>query len=143
MRPKSIVTFERLALLAVVVAILVTALTWNGNAAAYRRSGYGPEILWLMTAAEFAIGLLLIFLISRKGNGIAKWILVILTALGVIELGLGIGDRLGGGWVGIAEIAKMLLLVAAVSFLFRADAKPWFRRRLAGEGQPDGREPAS
>jgi len=136
MRPRSVVTFERLALLAVAVAVVVTAFTWNGNAAAYRRSGYGPEILWLLTAVEFAVGLLLIFLISRKGSGIAKWILVVLTAVGVVELGMGMGDRLGGGWVGIAEIAKMLLLVGAVSFLFRADAKPWFSRGGAGEGQP-------
>jgi len=135
MRPKSVVTFERLALLAVALAVLVTAVTWSGNAAAYRRSGYGPEILWLLTAIEFAIGLLLIFLVSRKGSGVAKWILVVLTAAGVVELGMGIGDRLGGGWVVIAEIAKMLLLAAAVSFLFRADAKPWFGRGGAGEGR--------
>jgi len=128
MRPKSIITFEWLALLSLAVAIVVTILTWDGNVAAYGRSGYGPALLWFLTGIEWAIGLLLIFLISRKGNVIAKWILVVLTAAGVLTLAMGIGDRLGGGLVGIAEIAKTVLLVAAICFLFRADAKPWFRR---------------
>ena len=129
MRPKSIVTFEWLALLSFAVALVVTTLTWNGNVAAYRSSGYGPALLWFLTGTEFALGLLLIFLVSRKGNVIAKWILAILTAAGILELGMGIGDRLGAGLLGIAEIAKMMLLVAALYFLFRADAKPWFGRK--------------
>ena len=74
MRPKSIITFEWLALLSLAVAIVVTILTWDGNVAAYGRSGYGPALLWFLTGIEWAIGLLLIFLISRKGNVIAKWI---------------------------------------------------------------------
>ena len=126
MRPKSIVTFEWLALLGLAVALVVTTLTWNGNVAAYRNSGYAPAVLWLVTGVEFIVGLLLIFLISRGGNVIAKWILVILVAAGVVELLIGIGDRLDAGLLGIAEIGKMILLVAAIFFLFRADAKPWF-----------------
>lgn len=132
MRPKSIVTFERLALLSLAIAVVITIFTWSGNVAAYRASGYGPALPWLLTIGEIAVGLLLIFLVSRKGVGIAKWILVVLTALGVIELAMGIGDRLDGGWIGFAEIAKMLLLVAAIYFLFRDDAKSWFGR--GGEG---------
>lgn len=129
MRPKSIVTFEWLALLSCAIALVVTTLTWNGNVAAYRHSGYGPTLLWFLTGAEFVLGLLLIFLISRKGNVIAKWILVILTAAGVAELGMEMGDRLGAGLLGIAEIVKMMLLVTALYFLFRADAKPWFAKK--------------
>lgn len=129
MRPKSIVTFERLALLSLAISLVVTALTWEGNVAAYRSGGYGPSFLWFLTAVEVGVGLLLIFLISRKGSPVAKWILTVLTAAGVLELVMKIGDRLDAGLLGIAEIVKMILLAAAVSFLFRADAKEWLGRK--------------
>jgi hypothetical protein len=135
MRPKSIVTFERLALLSLAIALIVTAVTWGPTVAAFRRSGYGLSIPVLATVFEFGVGLVLIYFISRKGNRIAKWILAVLTAASVVEFALRAGNGISGDWVSIAEIAKILLLVAAVCLLFTADAKPWFARR-GGEGQP-------
>ena len=136
MRPKSIVTFERLALLSLAIAVITTLLNWDRTAAAFRTSGFGTAIPLISTILEFGIGLALILLISRKGNGIAKWILAVLTAAGVVELAIRAArGGFGGGWMDLAEVAKMLLLAIAVWLLFRADAKPWFVR-AEGERQP-------
>ena len=133
MRPKSIVTFERLALLSLAIAMIVTIATWDRTVAAFRASGYPASLPLITEVAEFGIGLALILLISRKGSRIAKWILAILTAAGVVELAIRSAGHFGGSWMDFAEIAKMLLLAGAVCLLFGADAKPWFDRRR-GEG---------
>jgi hypothetical protein len=128
MRPKSIVTFERLALLSLAVALILAVLTWRGNIAALEDSRIPTSLLWVSYAIGFGLGLLLIFLISRRGSNVAKWILVVLTAIGVVEMLTRVGDLLGGGIAGIAELGHMLLLAAALYFLFREDSKAWFER---------------
>lgn len=136
MRPKSIVTFERLALLSLAIAVVITVATWDGTSASFRSAGYPAALPLISSIAEFGIGLALILLISRKGNRIAKWVLALLTAAGVVELALRkIGGGFGGSWIDIAEIVKTLLLAGSVCLLFRADAKPWFNRRTR-EDQP-------
>jgi hypothetical protein len=135
MRPKSIVTFERLALLSLAIALIVTIFTWHETAAAFRVSGYPASLPLISAVVEFGVGLALILLISKKGSRVAKWILATLTAAGVVELAIRSANGFGGDWVDIAEIAKMLLLAASVCLLFGADAKPWFARRPR-DGQP-------
>lgn len=134
MRPKSIVTFERLALLSLALALIVTFASWDQTAAAFRVHGYARSLPLIVDAVEVALGLTLIFLVSRKGSRVAKWILAVLTAMGVLELAIRSASEFRGSWVDFAEIAKMLLLAIAVCLLFGADAKPWFAR-----GAPDGR----
>ena len=128
MRPKSIVTFERLALLSLAAALVLAAFTWRGNLAAIEDARLPTSLLWVSYAIGFGVGLLLILLISRRASRIAKWILVVLTALSVVEMLTRIGDLLGNGVAGIVELAHMLLLVAALFFLFRDDAKAWLGR---------------
>lgn len=63
----------------------------------HRSGGYGPTLPWFLAVTELGIGVRLIFLISRRGSVVAKWILVIFTAAGLLKMAIGIGDRLGGG----------------------------------------------
>ena len=128
MRPNSIVMFERLALLSLAAALIVCAFTWRVNLAALEAKNFPASLLWVSYAIALGLGLLLILLISRKGSSVAKWVLIILTALGVVGMVMRIGIVLGSGVAGIAEVAHMLLLVAALFFLFKPDAKAWFAR---------------
>lgn len=128
MRPKSIVTFERLALLSLAIALVVSILTWRGSLAATEASGLGSSFLWISYAIAFGLGLLLILLISRKASSIAKWVLVVLTVIGVVGMLTRVGDLLGSGVLGIAELVQMLILVVSLTFLFRDDAKAWLAR---------------
>ena len=137
MRPKSIVTFERLALLSLAIALIVSVVTWRESLAAAEASGLGSSFLWISYAAGFGLGLLLILLISRKASSIAKWVLVVLTAIGVVGMLTRVGDLLGGGAAGFAELAQVVILVVSLTFLFRDDAKAWFAR---GD---DGRDAAA
>ena len=91
MRPPSIVNFERLFLAALALGLIGLVLGFDAATAqlaresALRQLGIGAsELLIGVSAAWLAIYLLLWFLIARKASNVAKWILVILSAIGAI-----------------------------------------------------------
>ena len=91
MRPQSIVLFERLFLASLVLerARLRAQLRADdgdlarrsGHAAARPRQRIRDRHRW---SSAYAIYLLLWYLIARKASNVAKWILVVFTALGVL-----------------------------------------------------------
>ena len=131
MRPQSIVMFDRLFLGSLAVSAASVAISWDqmsralANEPGVAEVGLGSGFLAGLVAVGFAISLLLWFLVSRKASNAAKWILVVLAALSLISL----PGMLGGPWdlTAILGIVSYVLEIAALGFLFRADAVAWLK----------------
>jgi hypothetical protein len=137
MRPESVIMFERLFLASLAVSAVSFAIGYEDTMRvaagdpAMRQFGLGEGFIVGTLAISFAIYLLLWHLIARKASNVAKWILIGLVAIGVASLPLALTGPLGPTvWLNLAVYA---LEIAALVFLFRADAKAWFR----GERSPD------
>ena len=129
MRPTSIVYFERLAILSILVGVALTFMTWDGDVAAVREQGMASGVLSLVQGVSLALLLLLIYLISRKASVIAKWVLVALFVVGVVLIGpqlLGILDQ---GLIGLLQLSQLVVFAAAIYFLFTLEARAWFGER--------------
>lgn len=137
MRPNSIIMFERLFLASLALGLIGFAISYEeatamvANDPAAMQLGLGSEFLIGATLFGYAIYLLLWFLIARKASNVAKWILVVFTVLGVLAA----LPSLGGPWglANLLALAVYVLGVAAVVYLFRQDARAWFK----GKGQAD------
>ena len=140
MRPKSIIMFERLFLASLLLGLLNFGLSYRdaaalvANDAGAQKLGLGPGFLIGIMIVSYAIYLLLWFLIARMGSNVAKWILVVLTAIGVLSA----LPALTGAWdVTLAlSLAVYALEILALAYLFKPDSKTWFGGK--GEGEADG-----
>ena len=130
MRPQSIVMFERLFLASLAISAINTFIVFDGVAravatnASMQQMGLGSGFLIGLLGASFAIYLLLWYLIAHKAANVAKWILVILMALGVLTSLPGLLQA-SFDFATLSGLAAILLEVAAVVYLFRADASAW------------------
>ena len=130
-RPRSIVNFERCYLGAFVLGFVNTVLAWSDTQATIAASdagaAFGGSFLIVTTALGFAITLALWYFIARRGSAVAKWIATVFLALGVLGLVFALLMRTyPAGIGGVVGIVTTVLQAVAISFLFRADTKPWF-----------------
>ncbi len=135
-RPNSIVQFERLYLGAVLLGLANTALAWDKAlellAANPQTAAFGPGFLAASTAVGVIINLLLWYFVARKGSTVAKWIVVVFCAFGVLGvIWTAVTGQLPEGIAGILGIVRVLLNLGAVVFLFRPDTKAWFGEPVA------------
>ena len=141
MRPNSIVMFERLFLASLAVGALNFVLGYDkvmaaiANDPTFQRAGVGSGLVIGLTAASYAVYLLLWHLIARKAANVAKWVLVVFSICGVL-LAL---PGLRGAWdlTLLLAIAAHGLEVAAVVLLFRRDAVEWLKGQAAAEPTAD------
>lgn len=137
MRPKSIANFEISALLAVLVGVVNSFLSWDKMMAVQQAKlvaqgqekmiGMASNLGIAMAVIFIVIWLLLIWLISRKGSPAAKWIYVVLAVLALIAALYGLTKGAVYGTVPfVLAIVQDLLSLAALWFLFQPDAKAWF-----------------
>jgi hypothetical protein len=129
MRPKSIVTFERLVLLGIVLGIINAFMVWDQSQAALQAQGtaVGSGTVIAIQAITVALYLLLVWFISRKGSPVAKWIYVVIAGLGLVIGLAGIQQTLAFGTVPlIIAIIQYVLTLVSIYLLFRPDAKAWF-----------------
>ena len=109
MRPASIIWFERLFLLGLALGLVNgmiqfdTALAQIESDPKLAQLGWGTGFVVTVMAISLLIPLLLWFLIARRASNIAKWVLVIFTVPGLF----------------------FLPSSAAISFLFKRDAREW------------------
>ncbi|MFM5908023.1 MAG: hypothetical protein ACKOPO_10645 [Novosphingobium sp.] len=132
MRPSSIVSFDRLYLVATALGLVNSFMSIDQLQArinafpAFRAMHVGSGVVYLAIVLSVAIPLLLWFLVAHKRSVLAKWILVGFTALAILSLPATLARIGSGGGLGmLTNVAVDLLRVAALSFLFRADAKAW------------------
>ena len=122
MRPTSIVLFERLFLLSLAIALVNGFLQYDalvaqvGNDPALAQLGWGSGAILVVMAISLLIPLLLWYFIARRASNIAKWILVVMTLLGLLFVNLDAGQL--GSLAGIASLAVTILQLVAIVLLF-------------------------
>lgn len=134
MRPKSIVNFDYAYLGSLLIGLINTVLTWQETTAQVSvqraMATIGSWYPIAVFAVGFGISLLLWYFTSRRASLIAKWILVVLTAIGVVltmmSLATALTMTLSSGLI----VMSVVLQILAMVLLFRPDARAFF-----GEGQ--------
>ena len=133
MRPASIVNFERLYLGAIALGLINTFLSWDRSLALLRAQPvvqFGPGFLIGTAFIGLAIQLLLWFFIARRASVVAKWILVVLVAIGLLALAAQMArNPMIGSVTGIIGLITYVLQIGAVWMLFRPDARSWLGER--------------
>jgi hypothetical protein len=130
-RPRSIIWFERLYLVSALLSALSAVLVHDELVAEFRSD---PELLWLssefVTALLFtfsAVNFLLWYLIAREGRTGAKW-----TLMAILIVPLAVLPEMveaAGTTSGILDLVSAILAWLAAPFLFRRDARGWFRKQ--------------
>ena len=134
MRPKSIILFERLLWLSLILSVIDLAFNWQAlitdfsSDPAWAGSDMGTWVGATTMAMGFALYIALGYSVARRGSRVAKWILVAFTAFGVASMALLPmalpADELDDLWVSLLSNIAML---AAVAMLFRRDAVEWLK----------------
>ena len=128
MRPPSIVWFEKLYLAGVAIGFLNLALNYaeiRERAIALNTSPAGSLI---GAVVGLAINGLFWFFIARRASNATKWILVVLTAIGMVGIlaMLPLLASYGPVYATLTAVVTVLQL-AAVTCLFRRDAAVWLK----------------
>ncbi|SOB87361.1 hypothetical protein SAMN06297144_2491 [Sphingomonas guangdongensis] len=135
MRPRSIVLFERLYLGAWALGLINTGLNWSQTMRQFSAGGavaVSPVLLYASTAIGLLIPLVLWFFITRRASLVAKWVLVVLFAIGLGSIALATLDgRLPSGLAGIVAVTATVLQAVAIGCLFQPDAREWFGEEAA------------
>jgi hypothetical protein len=136
MRPQSIVQFERLYILGIVLSL--AASVWSfGQGANLLPAGATPGMVaalpWVAgfgIVIGLAINLCLLFFIAHRGSEVAKWIFLILFTLGVAGALRGLSAPSITLPIGLRLLSLLHVIIQGVCvwLLFRPDARPWFRR---------------
>ncbi|MGI4730913.1 MAG: hypothetical protein ACRYFW_04090 [Janthinobacterium lividum] len=135
MRPLSIVNFERCYLGAIMVglvnSLIILPAMIRTPQIAQATARFGSGFLYGTMAAGVVVTLLLWYFAARRASVVAKWIIVVFFAFGV----LGLLRNVATGFSGIPSnlsavlgIVAFVLQAVAVYLLFRPDAAAWFRR---------------
>ncbi len=142
MRPSSIILFEKVFLAAIVLGLVNSLLFWGSmtevlDDPAVKAAGMGTGFMLFSVVIGAAISLLLWYFIARRASIVAKWIFVVILALGVFGMVANLtnpaipkGAQLVGGFV------SLLLQLYAGWLLFKPDAKIWLESR-GTEGASD------
>ncbi len=137
MRPPSIIRFDQLYLGSLALQLVYLALGYDAFIAemkavpgAAELGLDGPGLSLTSLGFGMAISLLLWWLASRRASNVARWMLAILAALGLVILLLSLGDLPMPQMIGAVLLGAVQ--IAAVWFLFRPDAAAWFKQGPRG-----------
>ena len=92
----------------------------------------GAGVLIAGVLFGIAISLALWFMISVLRIGLAKWLLVVLTAWSVVTSGVAIVTNFDATMVW--GLVSTVMTVLAIWFLFQPDATAWFAEKKGGNG---------
>lgn len=131
MRPQSIVTFERLFLLAWVLSTAATIIGWGATWQVMQQNremrALGPAIPVAVTVVGAALPLVLLYFTTRRASVIAKWLLLFLIAVSASALLLSFARQIGSPSLpALLSGAAVLVRVMAARLLFRSDSRAWF-----------------
>ena len=133
MRPRSILRFEQAAYGSLGLS-LIGMLTEEDAGSLWSPSVELPlSYIIVLDLVAFGLSLLLIWLIARRANRVAKWIFVLLAAASlafqlvwpewVFEI---------GGSTAAIIFGQDLLIVCALWMLFRPESSAWFKGEYVG-----------
>ena len=140
MRPQSIELFDKVYLGALAISLISVALSWSETVREFdaRVPGSGAALAAGAMAIGFAISLLIWWLIARRASNPAKWVLVVLTAIGLFGFLSSLFLPTVPKDLNFAvSTVTNLLSVYAAWLLFRPDAVAWLETKGAdGPGDP-------
>ncbi|HUQ13009.1 MAG TPA: hypothetical protein VM055_01885 [Novosphingobium sp.] len=143
MRPPSIQLFEKVFFAGFVIGLINLVLSWdqvNAMVADPRlqEAGVANGILIFGVVMGVVIPLLLWYFIARRASNVAKWIFVVLTAIGVFGFVSSLADpAMPKNAMLIGSAVSTALNVFAAWLLFKPDAKAWLDSRgAAGTTDP-------
>lgn len=130
MRPKSIIWFERLYLVALAAStgsVLYYYKPLREHALAIGVSPSGPIAAVIIS---ILVSLIFWFTIARRASNVMKWILVVLTGISMLGF-LQFPDWIESYGMGYALSSLFVLILSLVStaFLFRQDAVVWLKSK--------------
>lgn len=131
-RPPSIILFERLFWSSTLVSIVTTFITWNEMATAFdREAGVGRSsgsfgVVFVILVISLAIVFALWYAIARRGSNVAKWIYVVLTAIGALQTIAGLFNP-----DGLGTLSRRLAAFDRTFGRVGSRAVPRRRRRMA------------
>jgi len=121
MRPKAIATFEWLFIASVILSLINIFVIAPGEGR-------------LIEAAVAVLTIGLALVVSRMRSNVVRWILTVLTLLGVAGQGYLLATAGLAGAGGVVGLAVSALQIAAIAQLFRPEANGWFGRRDLAAG---------
>ena len=146
-RPPSIVRYERLYLASFVLGLVVSATSWSQRAAILGANPLLAAATWVLPvtqAISIAVALLLWYFTARAPSVVAKWVVVVFAAFGVLSILLSLGTLAMGRAANATTVALSVvtnaLYVAAAVQLFAADAQLWFGEMPDIDDDADDRE---
>lgn len=130
MRPASIVNFERIVLLSILLTIVNLVVNWDRILAVLAHYRLGATFVVVAHVVIVGLFLLLLWLISRRRSSVAKWIYTVLTGIGLVVDLSGYPTLLGSGQMPaiLMTVVQDGLAILSLWFLFRPDSSAWFRR---------------
>jgi hypothetical protein len=140
MKPASIRMFDILFLGMILTGLVSLALNWtalmDGASQTMAATGMGENSgtvakVAIIGGALFGVGVnvALWFLISSLRIEMVKWVLIALTAWTLFGYSRGFAALGGFTLTNILGLVSTLLMVGAIAFLFRPDAKAWFQEK--------------
>jgi heme A synthase len=129
MRPKSIILFERLFLISIILTAISAYLSFGQTLAQietnadFKALGWDSSAVIITAILYVAFLLLLYYLIAYRASVIAKWILVLVTVLSMTTLPSAIAVQSGVPL--ILAVMTNLSALAAIILLFFSDARAW------------------
>ena len=140
MRPQSIELFEKVYLGSIALGLVNTALSWGALTASLKTVSdgamkMGPGVMVGSIVIGLVISLLLWFFVARRASSVAKWIFVVITAIGVFGVLSSLANPLAPkGLTMIGGMIATALQVFAARLLFKPDAVAWLESK--GENGP-------
>lgn len=145
--PVSIKRFSQLYLASIALSAINSVLTFGHQRDVLARNpqtaGLGDGFLIASVVFGAVVAIVLWYFVVNRASTIAKWILVLLTGLGLLwaPSSLRVAERMGTAYLAMFVLI-LILQVAAVAFLFAPDARAWLGRRHAADDLADGESPA-
>ena len=143
MRPQSIELFEKVYLGSIGVGLVNTALSWGALTASLQNAGnaavsMGPGVMILSIVLGLIISLLLWFFVARRASNVAKWIYVVITAIGVFGVLSSLANPSAPkGLAMIGGFVATALQMFGAWLLFKPDSVAWLESKGAnGPGDP-------
>ena len=140
MRPLSIVNFERCYLGAIAVGLINSFVTipamMRMPQMAQANAMLGPNFIYISLILGLVISLLLWYFAARKASVVAKWIIVVFFAFGVLGMLRNLATGFPTSLSGVLGIVAFVLQAVAVYLLFKPDAVGWFARRGTDLAEP-------
>jgi len=119
MRPQTIVNFERIVFVTLILGLLQSYLDWD-------RATRMASIGFVLTVQVFTFGLIggLALLVARRRSNVSKWILIVMFAIGLPPFVRMIAQGItpGSVWISVLQTVGQLI---ACGLLFTASARSW------------------